>query len=627
MSLESVAISALMFISGLLNVESVPNDPASGWAVTKPWTNEERVVVLEAESKQIVSNCKTAPDSYIEFPVVIHGAHVLSLDGQPVLRFSDPEFKHPRSFYGTPTLQCKHITSGTTLHWRVVSYSHYFARLAFFPSVVKRRPLADFVLETMNIIAAGSLLMMALFCAVVFYRKVSLHETMSLALSNLAMAGYFMGSVSGAFGINLDMLNLHRVADLCVWTGLCLFFNTLRIEGLISNKVYIAYFMNVAIAVVILLLGKSGDTLQFGTTLPFAFTLGLMLATLFNIRKLSKAQGYERSFLLKSLSLALFAAAVFNDIFVVTGLSSGYVMLSVGIVCGLLFLALSVNEQINATYRERDYLQAHLEEEVKKKTEQLTSRTRELQEAMQKLKVTQSELIQSEKLVSLGTLAAGIAHEINNSLNYVNGALRPLEKWIASVESKDKEKMNSLISIMKDGLKLTFEIINSLRNYTGLNQAKFNDLKIKEVIDSVLAILRNKIKNGIEVKVDIDPSLQIFGNVVGLNQVFMNLIVNAVDAMPEGGQLNISAQSTPSEASIRIADSGCGIPENIQTRIWEPFFTTKEVGKGSGLGLHIVKMEIQRHQGKINLSSEPGKGTTFEIVLPTSPAGESKVAA
>jgi C4-dicarboxylate-specific signal transduction histidine kinase len=309
--------------------------------------------------------------------------------------------------------------------------------------------------------------------------------------------------------------------------------------------------------------------------------------------------------------------------FYLAGFGETFVWLSAGFILGVLFLAFSVNSMIDAAYQERDRLRTMLERIVHRKTEELKSKTADLGVAKQELMETQAELIHSGHLASLGTLAAGIAHEVNNSLNYVNGALRPLERLLDSGETWEgrAEGLKAIAAIQSD-LRLTFEIIKSLRTYTGLNQAKFTELSVLEVISSVLRILKSKIGSQVQIACEVSPDIRVHGNVVGLSQVFMNMINNALDAMQPGageepeGRIDIWTEQKGSRVAIYLRDSGAGIPEKAKSRIFEPFFTMKAARTGAGLGLYIVKTEIDRHQGLVTFQSTPGKGTTFAIELP-----------
>jgi C4-dicarboxylate-specific signal transduction histidine kinase len=243
-------------------------------------------------------------------------------------------------------------------------------------------------------------------------------------------------------------------------------------------------------------------------------------------------------------------------------------------------------------------------------------KTKHLEEALIQLKSTQAELVQSARLASLGTLSAGIAHEINNSINYVNGALGPLEKKVHKlVPPEERAMIDKLFAAIKEGTSLTVDIVRSLRNFTGLNQAEYKSVDLSQVVHSVLTILKNKAKD-VSVKVTFPENPSIMGNITGLNQIFMNLISNSLDAMDkEEKTITINCQDLGNKISIVVEDNGSGIPKAVIDRIFDPFFTTKDVGQGTGLGLHIVAKEIEKHGGKISVQSFEGKGTRFDIEL------------
>ncbi|HVK60405.1 MAG TPA: HAMP domain-containing sensor histidine kinase [Bdellovibrionales bacterium] len=626
MNLQDLAAATLLFVSGILGVEPIAKD-AGSWQVVHPWQEiastdgtNSKYMSFEAQSSELLRHCRENPESSIVFPAIIHGSHVISVGQNTVLQFGDPNFQTMRSFYGQPVLSCKSIPAGDVLSWKAYSYTKYFARISYFPKLVNHTPLYNVFAETFHIIGAGAGLLMAIFTFTIFAGKVSRPTTLSVCASSFFSSFYLGGCVAGFMGIPWSMLTVHKLADIGVWFSISMLVNALRHEGLVSKKVTLSYIGTVLFAIVIIIFGNSGDLVQFGTTLPFMLTLFVLSVPLFSVGKTLMRNGRSRSTWLQFLSLGSFVLAVFNEMFAVTGLIHSSPMLPFGFMGGVMFLALSVNERVNETYFERDYLRENLETEVERKTTELKS-------AMNELKTTQAELIQSAKLASLGTLSAGIAHEINNSLNYVNGALKPLESMIAkSVSGPEQEKMNKLLGVMKDGLNLTLEIVKSLRNYTGLNQAKHNDVNISQVVTSSLTILRNRIRGRINVQCDIPSDMTVLGSVVGLNQVFMNLISNALDAMSDGGTLTIHGERENDLVRISVRDTGKGIPKEAIDRIFEPFFTTKEVGSGTGLGLHIVRQEIQRHKGELKVESEPGAGTTFYMSIPCKAFSENQAA-
>jgi signal transduction histidine kinase len=307
------------------------------------------------------------------------------------------------------------------------------------------------------------------------------------------------------------------------------------------------------------------------------------------------------------LSFIVFGA---NDLFNVLGFTSGYMLLSFGALFGIFFLATSVNQDIEKTYSERDDLVANLQLKVNEQTSHLS-------EALMQVKKSQADLIQSARLASLGTLSAGIAHEINNAINFVNGAVIPLERKVTKhIPAEDKVIVDKLFEAIKQGTNLTVEIVRSLRNFTGLNQAKVKDVQIQGVVESIVTILKSKLK-AIKVTLNIEAGLTMNCYQVGLNQIFMNIFSNAIDVLPaEGGEIAVSAVTQGDFVQIKISDNGSGMPPEVKDRIFDPFFTTKEVGKGTGLGLHIVLKEVEKHNGTISVSSEKGRGTEFCITLP-----------
>lgn len=293
--------------------------------------------------------------------------------------------------------------------------------------------------------------------------------------------------------------------------------------------------------------------------------------------------------------------------------------------------------------------------------EKLTQQTQQLELAFQRLKQTQAQLVQAEKMSSLGQLVAGIAHEINNPINFIHGNLshthiyvedladlvnlyrkyypNPSEEIEAEIEEIDLDFVLSdlpkLLSSMQVGADRIRDIVISLRNFSRLDEAEIKPVDIHEGIDSTLMILQSRLKATKDQQaIDI---LKQYGNLPRvecyagqLNQVFMNLISNAIDALDEKRcasikpsdseppQIRISTAVVDSQlVEIRIADNGSGMTEETKKQIFDPFFTTKPVGKGTGLGLSITyQLVIEQHRGTLECWSEPGKGTEFIVQVP-----------
>ena len=615
--LHDWAVAILLGLSQVLGVPSTPPD-STQWTEAQWQTQsataerENEVRIFESQSALAVAACQAEPNSFVNFPRIIHGAHeVWAVDpkgvASKILQQGDPSFRRASAFYAAPSLACATVPPGAvSLRWRVTSYSAYFARIPHEPRISAHSSFNNFFALTLHIAGVGMAIILGLFSLTLFAGKVPGRLNAAVTMSALFSAVYFTLAVSDSFGINLSMLTAHRIADLGVWFSILLLAYSLRLENLIGAGFFKVYIAHVALAVAIIFFADSGDGIQLGTSLPFAISLSLVVLPLKKtLLDVFNGQSRRRS-ALQSGTLLLFALGSFNEIFSISGVLDTPPLFPIAYTGSVFFLALAVNERISDTYQERDYLRSNLENEVERKT--------------LALKEAQAELVQSAKLASLGTLSAGIAHEINNSLNYVNGALQPLERLVlAKMPEADRPKTEKLISVMKEGLHLTVEIVRSLRSYTGLNQAKFNDVSLRQVAETTVTILRSKLRGHIETEIDIPADLKVYGSVVGLNQVLMNLVTNAIDAMPDGGRLRFKA--SPAEANedhveLTISDSGAGMDEATQARIFEPFFTTKSVGSGTGLGLHIVMTEVRRHHGQIRVQSSPGQGTSFSITLP-----------
>ncbi|WP_165234871.1 GAF domain-containing protein [Aquisphaera insulae] len=268
-----------------------------------------------------------------------------------------------------------------------------------------------------------------------------------------------------------------------------------------------------------------------------------------------------------------------------------------------------------------------------------------------------SRMVQSEKLASLGMLSAGVAHEINNPLAYIANNLAVLERDLDStlrllaiydrarevlaahaagileeVDRLDEEcdlgyirsNLGKILASTRQGVKRVAEIVNNLRGFTRLDRAAVDQLDVHEALAAALEMIRGRLERR---RIAVEEKLGALPNVaaspVQINQVFLNLLVNAMQAIEsarsDGGRIEIRTSLLPSdELMIEIGDNGCGIPPDVLPHIFDPFFTTKKVGDGTGLGLSITHGIIQDHNGRIEVDSTPGQGTTFRVILPVS---------
>ena len=277
----------------------------------------------------------------------------------------------------------------------------------------------------------------------------------------------------------------------------------------------------------------------------------------------------------------------------------------------------------------------------------VAQRTQELTQAFDELKSAQGHLVQSEKMASLGQLVAGVAHELNNPIAFIYANFPHLEEDAAQlfalvekiralqtdpdiirqtdrlVDEAELEYLHQdilkIIKSGKDGASRVKEIVRSLRSFSRVDEGELKPVRLEDGIEDTLAILQHELRGRITVERDfgLDTPVTCFSGQI--NQVFMNVIFNAIQAQKGGGAIRIATRKQDQWAVVSIADTGTGISPDVIKRIFDPFFTTKKVGEGTGLGLSISYGIIERHGGKIDVQSQVGVGTTFEIRIPINP--------
>ena len=272
---------------------------------------------------------------------------------------------------------------------------------------------------------------------------------------------------------------------------------------------------------------------------------------------------------------------------------------------------------------------------------------RQIQERTEALRRSQQQIVESDRMASLGQLTAGVAHEINNPVNFVVSSAAPLrrdvedildavaryEELLAAsgqegavarirrdVQMDDvMDEVKQLLTGIEEGGKRTAEIVKGLRSFSRVDEGDLKPVSITEGIESTLVLLRRQYEPQIEIVREYEPAPEVMCFPGQLNQVFMNLLVNAIQAIHGQGTIRIRVRGIEDAVEVQIADSGQGMPEDVKKRIFEPFFTTKDVGVGTGLGLAITYGIIERHQGSIEVDSVPGEGTTFTLRFPLVP--------
>jgi two-component system NtrC family sensor kinase len=310
---------------------------------------------------------------------------------------------------------------------------------------------------------------------------------------------------------------------------------------------------------------------------------------------------------------------------------------------------------VDAAYRQADTDRQLIEHSLELMSQELTERNRVLEREkaeqtalIEKLEIAQSQLVQSEKMASIGQLAAGVAHEINNPVGFISSNVGTMEQYLKDIFSilaayeqaetapsapadacapvkalKDKldyaylkEDISSLIEETRDGVSRVKKIVEDLKYFSHADDAEWKWADLHKGLDSTLNVVWNELKYKAEVVKEYGALPEVECLPGQLNQVFMNLLVNAAHAIGERGKITVRTGAENGGVWIEVADTGCGIPPENLKRIFDPFFTTKPAGKGTGLGLSLSYGIVQKHHGKFEVNSEVGKGTTFRVCLP-----------
>jgi signal transduction histidine kinase len=405
-------------------------------------------------------------------------------------------------------------------------------------------------------------------------------------------------------------------------------------------------------------------------SLSYSFTDvgGLLVVVFFMSTGIIMAKrGYRPAFyFLAAWGFFLFGLLLFvfqNQGLINFGSFSNLPML-VGTAFEAILLSLALADRINILKKEKEKEQLErlrvmgineslIKQQNSMLEEKVKIRTDELEMALRNLQNTQSQLVNQEKMASLGQLTAGIAHEINNPINFVSSNITPLKRDIKDImeiigfyrskgelefsdaskkEAKDLEEeleldyvldeVEQLLKGMDDGARRTVEIVKGLRIFSRVDEQDVKKVDLHDGINSTIILLNSTMPTKIRIERDFGE-LPLVECLAGkINQVFMNIINNAVHALADhidtikDPKITIRTSATADHIRIEIGDNGPGMPKHVKDKIFEPFFTTKVVGKGTGLGLSIVYSIIENHKGDLEVQTEEGQGTTFKITLP-----------
>ncbi len=422
------------------------------------------------------------------------------------------------------------------------------------------------------------------------------------------------------------------------------------IYGVYAFILFNAFFLSITLSYQVLLVTQSIVVLYV-----------LMVA--FSVLKLgfSPARYYLLAWSVFMVGIFLFVLSEMGII--PTNNLTAYIM-PFGSALEVVLLSFALADKINILKKEKEEEQAQklqvlkenenlIREQNSMLEEKVRLRTDELEQALKNLQNTQSQLVNQEKMASLGQLTAGIAHEINNPINFVSSNITPLKRDIRDImeviefyrdsgkrefteatlkQAKSLEEdleldyvldeVDQLLKGMEEGAKRTVEIVKGLRLFSRVDEQDVKKVDIHDGINSTLILLNSSIPGKIRILREFGelPMVECYAGKI--NQVFMNIINNAVHALADhidqitDPKITIRTHSHMDHVVIEIEDNGPGMPEHIKQRIFEPFFTTKAVGRGTGLGLSIVYSIIENHKGTLEVKTEVGQGTTFIISLP-----------
>jgi signal transduction histidine kinase len=432
------------------------------------------------------------------------------------------------------------------------------------------------------------------------------------------------------------------------------------------DKFWLLFAGGYVVSVILALSGFFPASFQLIEVCAMGLSLFMMAEAIVLYRRGSRPAG----FFLVAWSIFLIGVSVYvmKDLGVLPYNNFTLYTMPIGSALEVVLLSFALADRINILQQENEQVQAEkiaalrenerlvseqnviLERKVHERTLQLEETNTELSTTLNHLKETQAQLVDAEKMASLGQLTAGIAHEINNPINFVSANVNPLrrdfqdilevlgkyehldpdhdirkqlkeiEKYKEQIDMKFiPEEIMSLLQGIEHGASRTAEIVKGLKNFSRLDESDIKDADVNEGIESTLTLLKHTFPPNLKLETYFAPLGMIECYPGKLNQVFMNVLNNGIQAMAkmerEEHVLSIQTLEENQQVVIKIKDTGIGMTPEVKAKVFEPFFTTKDVGEGTGLGMSIVFKIIESHHGKIELESKPGQGTLVTIRL------------
>lgn len=563
----------------------------------------------------------------------------------------------------------------TTIYIRIRSTDFY--RLPIF--IAKNENILDQV-RTQDMILAlyvGIMMVMLLYNLFIF---LSVRDN-----SYLLYVSYIISvllSQIGVFGIpfqylwpdhpGFEIISLLIFPPFSGITGMAFMQHFLRTNEFIPrfNKISYFFYGLYAIALGMIFFGKYTESFQLTQLIALLVAIFMLVSAILVYRRKYRPAGF---FLLAwSIFLVGIVLFVLSDTGVIPYNNFTFYIMPIGSALEVILLSFALADRINIYRKEKEQSQAAalhaaeeneriireqnvvLEAKVNERTTELQEANQDLSKALKDLKDAETQLVESEKMASLGQLTAGIAHEINNPINFVTSNVRPLKRDVdilvdamekiealgmadlSVAEKKEqiaaykteidfdylKTEIEYLLNGINEGSTRTSEIVKGLRIFSRLDEDDLKRADINEGLDSTIIIVNNLLNNKIEIIKEYGeiPLAECYPG--KLNQVFLNMISNAIYAVKlkfgdaVGGHIIIKTYHKDNDLFISIRDNGTGMDENTQKKLYEPFFTTKDVGEGTGLGLSIAYNTIKKHNGQIHLNSKLGEGTEFVIQIP-----------